>query len=588
MKKAIIAAVALALVALGTPGTVAAQQNTEDAKFQKFLDSFWDGYFKFFPTAGSVAGYAKYNDKIEDLSTGAVDKFHDQLDLFNTELVSKIDRMKLSPDVQVDHEMMVDFLDAIYINLEMLVPWEYNPLYYNEILAAALRAVLIKNGSPLDARVKLATDRAKLIPGFIKRAKENLKTPPRIYVETALAQMPALIALYRTDLAGLAAGAAGQALLTTELGKAAAALEEYRTFLQNDLLAKSTDNFRVGDAHPRLLRNKTQGTLAINEEVVARSKADVTNIRRAMGLVCLPFFKIMYPKVNADQIVAQRGEEAGLNAVIQGVLDKMKVEAPARENYVATIGEMSASLKSFLGQNQIIDLPAADLKVEPMPAYAQGVAWSRLVGPGPFEADGAYTLWIQPVPDAWTAEQTAQYLGEQNRLFLEFLTVQRVFPGRFVPTAVSRPGSSIVRRMAANQALLKAWPLGLGETLITSGYGSYDLRMRLFQLKLLLKNAIDFQMDINIHQGTFGKDQVVKYMTQFGFMTQAEAERRFTEIVLNPGEAAATYVGYQEILDMEKDYKALRGEAFSQKEFLGKLLSFGPIPLRLLKAKMAQ
>ncbi|MBN2207121.1 MAG: DUF885 family protein, partial [Candidatus Aminicenantes bacterium] len=238
--------------------------------------------------------------------------------------------------------------------------------------------------------------------------------------------------------------------------------------------------------------------------------------------------------------------------------------------------------------NQIIDLPAADLKIEPMPALAQGVSWSKLVGPGPFEADGPFTLFVQPVPEAWTAEQAAQYLGEQNHLFLEFLAVQEVYPGRFVPTALSRPGSSIVRRMAANQALLKAWPLGLGETLIMSGYGSYDLRMRLFQLKLLLKNAIDFQMDINIHQGTFSKDQVVKYMTQFGFMSQAEAERRFTEIVLNPGEAAATYVGYQEILDMEKDYKALKGEAFSQKDFLSKLLSFGPIPLRLLKAKMAQ
>jgi uncharacterized protein (DUF885 family) len=587
MRKAVIAFVALAIVA-GWAGTALAQQNGEDAKFQKFLDGFWDAYFKFFPTAGTIAGFGKYGERLEDLGTGAVDKFHDGLDVFNQELVAKIDRTKLSPDLQIDHEMMVDFLDGIYIDFEMLVPWEYNPLYYNEIFANTLTALLVKNGTPLDARVKSATERAKLLLGLIKKAKENLKTPPRIYVEAALAQLPAIASLYRVDIPGLANGAAGQALLSAETAKVAAALDEYRTFLQNDLLPKSTDNFRVGDAHPRLLRNKTQGTLAINEEVVARSKADVTNIRRAMGLVCLPFFKIMYPKVNADQIVAQRGEEAGLNVVIQGVLDKIKVDAPTRENYIAKIGEAAASLKAFIAENQLIDLPEAELKIETTPAQARGVAWSRLIGPGPFEPSGPFTLWIQPVPDDWTSEQVAQYLSEQNHLFLDFLTVQKVYPGRFVPTALSRPAASIVRRVAANQALLKAWPLGLAETLILSGYGSYDLRMRLFQLKLFLKNAIDFQMDINIHQGSSTKDQVVKYMTQFGFMTQAEAERRFTEIVLNPGEAAATYVGYQEILDMEKDYKALKGESFSQKEFLGKLLSYGPIPLRLLKAKMAQ
>jgi hypothetical protein len=39
---------------------------------------------------------------------------------------------------------------------------------------------------------------------------------------------------------------------------------------------------------------------------------------------------------------------------------------------------------------------------------------------------------------------------------------------------------------------------------------------------------------------------------------------------------------------MEKDYKKLKGEAFSQKEFLQKLLSFGGLPIRHLKTKMSQ
>jgi uncharacterized protein (DUF885 family) len=59
-------------------------------------------------------------------------------------------------------------------------------------------------------------------------------------------------------------------------------------------------------------------------------------------------------------------------------------------------------------------------------------------------------------------------------------------------------------------------------------------------------------------------------------------------IVLHPCEAAYPYIGYEEILDLEKDYRKLKGDAFSQKEFLQKLLSYGAMPPRALKAKLSQ
>jgi uncharacterized protein (DUF885 family) len=71
-------------------------------------------------------------------------------------------------------------------------------------------------------------------------------------------------------------------------------------------------------------------------------------------------------------------------------------------------------------------------------------------------------------------------------------------------------------------------------------------------------------------------------------MTKAEAERRWHQIVLNPGAGSQPYIGYQEILDMEKDYRKLKGESFNAKEFLQKLLSYGALTLRTLKMKMAQ
>jgi uncharacterized protein (DUF885 family) len=179
-------------------------------------------------------------------------------------------------------------------------------------------------------------------------------------------------------------------------------------------------------------------------------------------------------------------------------------------------------------------------------------------------------------------------MEEFNNFYIDFLTAQKVYPGSFVPTVASRKESSVIKRMAANQALIKGWPVLLQELLITSGYGEYDLRMRLNQLKLMLKTVIDFQLELNIHQGGWTKEQAVDYMMRGGFQTAAEAERKWNQVLLNPGEAALAYIGYQELLDMQIDYKKLKGDQFTVKDFLQKTLSFGAVPIRTLKAKMAQ
>ena len=123
---------------------------------------------------------------------------------------------------------------------------------------------------------------------------------------------------------------------------------------------------------------------------------------------------------------------------------------------------------------------------------------------------------------------------------------------------------------------------------IYAGFNNYDLKQRLMELKLKLETLMDFQLDVNVHEGSYTKEQAIKLMTVTGFQTQAEAERKWNQIILHPADAAYAYFGYQEILDMEKDAKASKGTAFSQKEFLKKLVSYGPLPLRILKTKIAQ
>jgi hypothetical protein len=571
-------------------GALLSSQNQDEAKFQKTMDNYLDAYWKFYPTAATMAGYHKYDDKLEDLSDKNIEKHHDELDTFSQELVAKTDKTKLGAAAQIDYDIMRNAIDLELMRHENLLPWQYNPIFYNQIFLHSLQSLLTKEFAPLDARMKSAVERAKDLPDLIKRAKENLQTPPQIYTETAIKQFPGIIDFYRTEVPQLIEPASAElkTKFQAEWAKIVPALEDYQSFLQTQLLPKSTGNFRLGEqAHSRLLTLTGEFSIP-GSELVARARADYNNIRREMAIVAMPFYRIMYPNINMEQLSTQYNEEQLRNIFIKGVFDKIKGEHPTKDNFVERVKESADNIKSFISEKGLINLPDTDLAIEPMPVAERGVCWTRLLTPAPYETSGAYAVQVSPIPDDLPADQVDSLLEEYNDFYSPWWTVRQVFPGWFVPSFFTQQNASLMTKLYPSMPLIKGWPVGLEEMMINEGFGNYDLRLRLNQLKSQLKVVMDFNLELNIHQGGMTKEQAIQYMTAGGFQTPAEAEWKWNRILLTPCEAAYAYIGHQEILDMEKDYKKMKGDAFSKKEFLQQLLSYGPIPIRYLKTKLAQ
>jgi uncharacterized protein (DUF885 family) len=103
-----------------------------------------------------------------------------------------------------------------------------------------------------------------------------------------------------------------------------------------------------------------------------------------------------------------------------------------------------------------------------------------------------------------------------------------------------------------------------------------------------LRVITDFIAEIQIHESNWTKEDAINYMVRVGFQTEAEAERKWNRILLLPGDAAYAYVGMQEIMDMEAEYKKMKGDSYDPKEFYAKLLSYGALPLRHLKKKILE
>jgi hypothetical protein len=446
-----------------------------------------------------------------------------------------------------------------------------------------------KDSAPGNAQTKNALERLKAIPKLIKQAKENLKTPPQLYTETAIAQFPAILNFYQTGLSEMIEGTSdpNKSKLLAELTKAVKELTVYKDFLSNELLPRSTGNFRLAEAHRRLVRGTYQNNIPI-ADLVARAKADYNNLRREMFLVCIPFYRIMYPNINLEQLTTQRGEEEVKNIAIMGVFNKIEGEHITKDEFIDKLKTSKEEIKKFIQENQLLDLPEVDFRIELMPPEIQGKQWTRIIPPGIYETSEDYVCLISEIPETMEEAKVTSILEEFNNFFIPFFVVRNIYPGPFVPYYFTRKNPSLVRKMYPNMPLLKGWPVFIEEMLVEAGFGNYDLRLRLNQLKNRLKAVIDFNLDFNIHEAGMTKEQAMAYMTRGAFLTEAEAELNWHRIILNPGDSTYTYVGFQEFKDLELEYKQLKGDSFTQKEFLNKVLSFGALPLRQLKKKLSQ
>jgi len=573
---------------LASTGFLMAQDTKEDQNFKETLEDYLDTLWKFYPTQATLAGYHEYDDKLEDFSKRNVTKMHEDLDELNKAFVVEIDKDKLSPEVKIDHAMIVDGLSLELLQHESLIPWEYDPLFYNKIIYNCVRPLMTEDfGNPED-RAKNAVKRLNDLPKFLKNATKNLKTPPRISTEKAVEQFSFIINFYQNEMPQLIQNAPSSQKqdLQKKLGDVIPALQEYQTYLKNDLLPKSTGNFRLLTAHVQMARMSFQNLTPL-QQIGEKAKVDISNIQREMALICLSFYKIMDPKFDVENPPSNLTEEQVRNVIISHVLDKLKGFHPTKENFMDALITSKQEVKEFIQEKELLNsLPDAELNIEEMPEIYQTGNRFRLVRPDLYDSSNQYTLQIAPFDEDLSEENTQAILEEYNNFILPFYTARNLYPGPFVPAYFALENASLPKKLYPNKALLSGWPLFVEEMMAMSGIGDYDLRVRLHQLKMKLKAAIDFILDLQIHEGGMTKEQAVNYMTRMGFQSKAEAERNWERIVLMPLEAAYPYVGYQAMLEIEENYKQTKGDAYSRKEFLEEILSFGPIPLRLLREEM--
>src|SRR5947209_4004527 len=224
-----------------------ASANPKDDEFEKIAKDYCENYLASHPEFSTELGDHRFDAALTDYSTEARARILANAKQVREALNKFDDYKQLTGPNQVDVRILRDNIDSEIFRLEELREAEWNPLVYNQSLANSLYVLVARDFDSAEKRIPNLRQRMDGIPIVIKQAEANLQHPPRVHTETAIEQIQGAINLVRNGLDPLLNQAPQ---LKKDLGpiqeKTAKALEDYKKWLQDDLLKRSDGNFRLG------------------------------------------------------------------------------------------------------------------------------------------------------------------------------------------------------------------------------------------------------------------------------------------------------------------------------------------------------
>src|SRR5467141_1536838 len=573
MKVLITAGVSLLLSMLNGAAT------TQDDAFQKIAHDYIEQYLQANPEDATELGDHRFDGELTDYSTQARAKDLATQKEFRDKL-NGIDGSQLTGTNNIDFRILKENIDYEIFQAEELKEPEWNPLVYMQSLANSLYLLVARDFAPADKRIPNLRQRMEKIPGVIAQAKANLQHAPRVHTETAIEQTQGAINLVREGLVPLLDQAPQTKKDLAPLQeKTAAALADYKKWLQNNLLPRSDGNFRLG---AEKFRKKLRFALASDlsmEEIMKRAQADLKQTQTAIYETALPLYKKSFH--NADS-----GTLGDKHKVTAAVLDKLAERHPDDATVVGYAKDVVGEATDFVRSHNLVTIPDTPLDVIAMPEFKRGVAIAYCDSPGPLDKTGKTFFAVAPTPKDWSKERKESFFREYNNYMIRDLTVHEAMPGHYLQLAHANEFSAptLVRAIFRSGTFIEGWAVYCEQMMAEQGYGGPEVKMQ--QLKMRLRAIANAILDQSIHAGNMSEQEAMDLMTKEAFQQEGEAVAKWKRARLTSAQLSTYFVGVSEHLDLRDLAKKKAGASFDQKKYNDQVISYGSPPVKYVRELM--
>lgn len=535
-----------------TAGVLPDERAAENQRFRSIADAYIDWTYASNPSWATSDGIHDYDGQLGRWTREAIDSRVLSLQRYEARL-SAVDPASLDDDAYYDLEVLKLQVASARFDLAEIRPWERNPNFYRNILSGGLYSLASLAFDSPERRMALAAERLRHVPDVLAAARENLKTPPRIYTEMAIDEFSGTHNFLKTGLLQAFAAVKDEAVRTRfmEAQKPALeAIEKFVDWMRKELLPASTGSFALG---PDLFRRK----VALDEGID------------------LPIDTLLRNGYSLRDSTQEAMKKLAGDRPLKALLKETSREHPPVDRLIAETQGMLDRLKTWAAEFATFPADAA-CRVQETPEFRRSMSFASMETPGPFEKVARDAYYSITLPDpSWSSERQEQHLSFFNKYSLPLISVHEAYPGHYVQFLRVQQVASKVRKIFGCASFSEGWAHYLEELYAQR---NPDPILSLHQHQLALIRICRYIAGIEMHAKGMTYEQAVELFVNEAYMERVAAEREARRGTADPTYLVYT-LGKHEILELRDEYIGRTGATL--KEFHDALLRTGypPIPI---------
>ena len=529
-----------------------------------FIDEYLEFLYENAPTAASGDGMHAHDDRLEDLSRGAVDAQGRELGGFARRL-DRITTRSLTAEEQLERRMLADHIRGRLYELEEVRPWERDPRHYADLLSTSLAGQALFQHAPVEERARRVVSKLRQTPRFLEAAAANVEDPPGIFIKTGAEMFDRVVAFIERDLPRAFRRLEDLHLLgdlADAATEATEAINRYNDHLRGTLAPRSRATFRLG-------RERFDGRLRHREGIGLGAEQLLSIAERELVREQSRFCEVaarIDPRVDPAEAWRQ-----------------VKMRHPEPGTLVQTVGDQLSDLVSFIERNALVTLPEdRAMVVAPTPGFlrwTQAGVWP----PGPFEPKTLSSCYyVTDVDPSWPEERREGHLRDLNFATLWSLSAHEAYPGHHLHLLHQRRIGRTLRKslLFAPVSCVEGWAHYAGHMVMEAGFARGDDAIELGQIVEKLLRLARLVVGIRLHADDLSVEQGVRFFREEAYLEEAGARREAERGTFDP-DYALYAVGRLMLVKLRDDLEAREGSAFSLKSFHDRLLGQGSVPLWL-------
>jgi uncharacterized protein (DUF885 family) len=557
-------AVALAIGLNATLHSASAASQSRD--FARFVDTYLDDFARRHPSIAAGNGIHAHDDRMDDYSARGIRDEIAALKRDQTRLAS-FTPAALTADERVDQRILAGVIDGWLLEQETLENWRRNPMLYASALTDGIHNLMTVESDPASVRMRRIIAKLRQVPTLLSAARTNIVNPPRLFAERGASMMRGASEMLGKDL-DLAFATDPNVPLRDSLRRAATAaiplVEAYATFLERDVIPRTTGDFAIGAANlsrryaaEELIDTPLALMVTIGERELARSQAEF--------------------RAAAERLAPGRDAQETWRAV--------RRDHPRLGGVVAATRTIVDSLTAFVVAQGIASIPPGE-RVVVAPALPFDLGFASMHAAPPLEQVPVKSVFYitDARADLAPAQQEA-WLERYNYASLSNTAAHEALPGHWLHSIYMRRTPGKVRRIWIGlnpfpqpSSGQDGWAHYAEQMVLDEGFGAGDARLRLAQVSDALTRICRMLSGIKLHTKQWTLDDAQRCFEQQAYVAAPAAQREAERGTYDP-----TYGGYflgkRGILKLRADYQKKMGAAFSLREFHERVMTNGIAPI---------